>query len=63
MDDLNKTEQINIRISLAQKEWLAEAAQVVSRERGELVDPATLARELIVAGTEEIRSRSEQKVA
>lgn len=57
MEELNKTEQVNVRISAVQKERLAEAAQIVSRERGELVDPATLARELIVAGADEIRAR------
>jgi len=57
MDDLNKTEQLNIRVSGAQKDLLAEAAGVVSRERRESVEPTTLARELIVAGAETIVAR------
>lgn len=57
MDDLNKTEQLNLRVSGLQREWLAEAARIVSRERGEIIEEATLARELIVAGVEGIRNR------
>lgn len=63
MEDLNKTEQINVRISQVQKDRLAEAAQVVSLERGELVDPSSLARELIASGADVIRARAEQKAA
>ena len=59
MEELSKTEQINIRISEAQKQRLAEAAQIVSLERGELVDPSTLARELIVAGADTIRAKAQ----
>lgn len=63
MEELSKTEQINIRISEAQKQRLAEAAQIVSLERGELVDPSTLARELIVAGADTIRAKAQADAA
>ena len=61
VEELNKTEALNVRISEVQKQRLAEAAQIVSLERGELVDPTTLARELIVAGADEIRGRSKSE--
>ena len=63
MEDLIKSEVLQIRISLVQKEWLAEAARIVSAERGEAYDLSTLAREFIVAGAETVRARGEEKAA
>jgi hypothetical protein len=57
-EELNKTEQINLRVSAVQLERLDEAVRIVSLEKGEAVDRATLARELIVQGVENIRSRA-----
>ncbi len=56
-DELSRTEQINLRLSPVQVARLRQAADVVSLERAEQVDPSTLARELLMAGVEEIRRR------
>lgn len=58
MDDLTKTEQLNLRISPIQKAWLAEAAEVVSREKGALVPVSTLALDLLMEAVEAIRLRA-----
>lgn len=63
VEDLIKSEVLQIRISLVQKEWLAEAARIVSAERGEAYDLSTLAREFIVAGAETVRARGVQQAA
>lgn len=63
MEDLNKTEVLNVRLSLVQKEWLSEAVRIVSIERGEAYDLSQLAREFIVAGAETVRARAEQQAA
>ena len=55
--DLSLTEQLNIRVSALLRQRLAEAAEIVSLERGVRLDQTTLARELIVAGVDEIRAR------
>jgi hypothetical protein len=55
VEALNKTETLTVRVSPLQKERLIEAARIVSAQKGETVDPMTLARDLIVQGVEVIR--------
>lgn len=63
MDDLVKAGSLNIRLSKDQRQRLTEAADIVSRQRGEVVDLGTLARELIVQGADDIRARPQRRGA
>jgi hypothetical protein len=54
MDDLLKSERLQMRLTPDQLDRIERAAAIVSRRRGELVDPSSLARELAVPGVNEI---------
>jgi len=51
---LHKTENAGIRLTPEQKRQLARAARRVSAERGEMVAPGTLGRELMMQGVKGI---------
>ena len=54
MDDLLKSERLQMRLTPDQLARIERAAVIESRRRGELVDPSTLAREKVVPAADEI---------
>ena len=57
MKALLKTATLNVRLSAHQRREIERAADAVTRERGEVVEPSTLFRECGMAGVREILAK------
>jgi hypothetical protein len=63
MKSLSKRARMTVRFTDAMAREIAQAARVVSRERGEIVDESALLRELGMAGVRKILAEHNQAAA
>jgi len=54
MKRLHKQERLTMRLTDTQRKLIARAAQKVSRERGELIEDSTFAREAVLREAETV---------
>jgi hypothetical protein len=63
MKSLSKRERMTVRFTSAMARDITEAARIVSRERGEIVEESALLREIGMAGVRVILARHAEKAA
>lgn len=63
MKSLSKRERMTVRFTSAMAREIAEAARLVSRQRGEIVDESALFREVGMVGIREILANGRQAAA
>jgi hypothetical protein len=63
MSGLSKTKPLPIRFTAQQRKRIADAARIVSRRRGEIVDASTLFRELGMQAIDELLAESDTALA